>query len=71
MTALHSLIGQDVNCESVQGTIRWLGPFDSSIQDLAPDENMRPDHAPSSPLKSPSAAAIAARTWLSDWVNFR
>jgi hypothetical protein len=44
MTALHSLIGQDVNCESVQATIRWLGPFHSSIQDLAPDENMRPDH---------------------------
>jgi hypothetical protein len=25
------------------------------------------ENAPSSPLKSPSAAAIAARTWLSDW----
>jgi hypothetical protein len=28
-------------------------------------------NAPSSPLKSPRAAAIASRTWLSDWVNFR
>lgn len=44
MTTLHSVIGQDINSESLQALVRELGPFQSSIQDLAPDENIRADH---------------------------
>ena len=44
MISLYSLIGQNANSESAQAMLRWLGPFHSSILDLAPDENMRADH---------------------------
>lgn len=44
MHELLSILGKSVESAEVLAVLRQIGHFTPSIQDLAPDENMRPDH---------------------------
>lgn len=43
MDSLVALLGKNIESADVRATLDGIGKFTSSIQDLAPDENMRPD----------------------------